>query len=242
MLPCVLIGDSIAVGVGQAWPECETIAQVGITSVRYLTTLLPPGRLDADLAVISLGVNDDATVETMDNLRQVRARMAARRVVWLLPGLKDHVRDIIRTVAAEHGDRTLDTRPQVGRDRLHPTGAGYETIATTLIGPATGVEVAYAPFDARPVPFDTPSRDVRRPLRALATPAERIRRQRALRQAEAAAPRRSPRAPTHATIRGTMRAQDHAARATPAPGRTRVVATCTGLSRACAGKPRPVRG
>lgn len=176
MMPCILIGDSIAVGVGQARPECETVAQVGISSQRYIATMLPPGRTQADTAVISLGVNDDISLDTLDNLRTVRARVAANRVVWLLPGLKENVREMIRTVAAENGDRTLDTRPQVGRDHLHPNGAGYEAIASQAIGGASGVEVAYAPGDA--------AEEVRRPLRRSATPAERVHRLRAVRHAE----------------------------------------------------------
>lgn len=176
MMPCILIGDSIAVGVGQARPECETVAQVGISSERYVSTMLPPGRTAADTAVISLGVNDGATLDTIDNLRTVRSRIEANRVVWLLPGLKEHVRAMIRAVAAENGDSTLDTRPQVGRDHLHPNGAGYEVIAREAIGGASGLEVAYAPADAE--------EEVDRPLRRNATPAERVRRLRAIRHAE----------------------------------------------------------
>jgi hypothetical protein len=153
LIPCIMIGDSIAVGVGQARPECETVARVGISSSRYVSTLLPPGRTSAGTAVISLGVNDGDTTDTLDNLREVRSRIDAATVVWLLPGLKEAVRDMIRTVAAENNDRTLDTRPQVGRDHLHPTGRGYETIAAAIIGPEAGaapnVEVAYAPDEAQ---------------------------------------------------------------------------------------------
>lgn len=188
MMPCILIGDSIAVGVGQARPECETVAQVGISSERYVATMLPPGRTKAETAVISLGVNDDASLDTIENLRIVRGRIAAQRVVWLLPGLKENVRAIIRTVAAENGDRTVDTRPQVGRDHLHPNGAGYEVIAGQTIGPSSGVEVAYAPNET--------VEDIRRPLRTLATPRERIHRLRAMRHAEVGriAPRHGPHA------------------------------------------------
>ena len=153
MIQCIMIGDSIAVGVGQARPECETIARVGISSARYVATMLPRGRTSAGTAVISLGVNDGDTTGTLDNLREVRSRIDAPAVVWLLPGLKEDVRDMIRTVAAENNDRTLDTRPQVGRDHLHPTGRGYETIAAATIGPANGdapgVEVAFAPDEDR---------------------------------------------------------------------------------------------
>ncbi len=150
MLSCIMVGDSIAVGVGQARPECETIAQVGISSSRYIATLLPAGQTEAGTAVISLGVNDDASLDTIGNLREVRSRIISQNVIWLLPALKDNVRAMIRTVAAENGDRTLDTRPQAGRDHLHPTGAGYEIIASEVMAPPDEEVAAFEPR-VRPV-------------------------------------------------------------------------------------------
>ncbi len=145
MLSCMMVGDSIAVGVGQARPECETVAKVGISSSRYIATLLPPGRTEVETAVISLGVNDDASLDTIGNLREVRARIVSPNVIWLLPALKDNVRAMIRTVAAENGDRTVDTRPQAGPDHLHPTGIGYEIIASKTIGARDEEVAAYEP-------------------------------------------------------------------------------------------------
>lgn len=137
MLDCMILGDSIAVGVGQARPDCVTTARTGITSGTYLQTLLPTGGRTASEVVISLGVNDDPSMDTLGNLRRLRARVRADRVTWLLPGLKETVRRHIRTVAAENQDRLVDTIRQVGPDRLHPTGAGYRVIAAwTMDGAA----------------------------------------------------------------------------------------------------------
>lgn len=148
MLECLVLGDSIASGVGQARPECETVARVGITSGTYVNELLPLAPHAARTAVISLGVNDDGSVDTIDNLRQVRGALQVSGAVWLLPGLKDNVRAAIRTVAAEFGDRLIDTRSQVGPDHLHPTGAGYRAIAARTLQPGD-TEVA---FDPAPLP------------------------------------------------------------------------------------------
>ena len=155
MLPCVVIGDSIAVGVGQNRPDCTTVAQVGINSGRFVAQLLPRGRMDVDQAVISLGVNDGEGLDTLGNLRAVRSRVSARQVVWLLPNLKPQVREMIRVVAEENGDRLIDTRGEVGRDHLHPTSDGYRRIAAATdgwAGQAAGSdepeEVAYAPSAA----------------------------------------------------------------------------------------------
>ena len=143
MLECIVLGDSIAVGVGQARPECETVARVGITSGAYINDLFPLAPHAARTAVISLGVNDDVSADTIDNIRQVRGALKVGSAVWLLPGLKENVRAAIRTVAAEFGDQLVDTRPYVGADHLHPGGAGYRTIAGQTSGGDT--EVAFAP-------------------------------------------------------------------------------------------------
>lgn len=124
---CLVIGDSIAVGLAQARPECSASARSGISSGTYSLELLRPAR--ARTVVISLGVNDDPAADTVANLRVVRGAVDGGEVIWLLPGIRERARAAIRTVAREFGDRTLDTRSEAGRDHLHPTGAGYEVIA-----------------------------------------------------------------------------------------------------------------
>ena len=135
MLECLVLGDSIASGVGQARPECETMARVGITSGAYINDLFPLVSHTAQSAVISLGVNDDISVDTIANLRLVRRSLSVPNVVWLLPGLKENVRQAIRAVARENGDQLVETRPYVGPDHLHPSGTGYRIIAEQTIAP-----------------------------------------------------------------------------------------------------------
>ena len=76
MVPCLIMGDSIAVGVGQARPECSTIAEVGINSARYLQTL--HGARHAQTVIISLGVNDSVDMETL-SIRIERDMRNSRR-------------------------------------------------------------------------------------------------------------------------------------------------------------------
>ena len=121
------MGDSLAVGVGHFRPECETVARVGITSDRYVETLLVPHQ--AAIAIISLGVNDGWQDDTIANLRLVRSEVAGARVIWLLPGINVRARRAIHQVAAEHGDRVVETGRFAGRDHLHPSGEGYEILA-----------------------------------------------------------------------------------------------------------------
>ena len=123
-----------------ARPECLTIAKVGITSGAYVATMLEPN--DTQTLIVSLGANDDGSVATEDNLRELRRTVKAQSVIWLLPGLKDPQRAIIRDVARSYGDRLVDTRPQAGPDHLHPTGMGYRFIAE---------ETEQSGLDAEPV-------------------------------------------------------------------------------------------
>ena len=129
MLDCLILGDSLAIGVGQARPACTTAAQSGIGSGGFLQTLFPAAPKQAARVVISLGVNDGSAADTPANLRRLRRGIHADRVTWLLPGLKAKVREAIRTVAAEHGDQVVDTNGEVGPDRLHPGRDGYKRIA-----------------------------------------------------------------------------------------------------------------
>lgn len=124
---CLILGDSLAVGIGQHRPDCRTVAVTGITSGRYVQTLLTARA--AESAVISLGVNDPEDADTLTNLRRVRQAVTAKRVFWLLPGIKPRVRAIIRQVAVEFDDYLVDTKYEVGPDSLHPNGDGYRFLA-----------------------------------------------------------------------------------------------------------------
>lgn len=130
MPACVVLGDSLAVGIGQWRPDCQTIAQTGITSSRFVQTLMRD--VQGQVAVISLGVNDGDDMPTLANLRSLRARVRAERVYWLLPGIKPHVRDVLRAVAVEFNDYLIDTRFEAGSDHLHPSRDGYKFLAGIL--------------------------------------------------------------------------------------------------------------
>ncbi len=127
MLDCIALGDSIAVGVGHARPDCKVMAVTGITSGRYVS-LLPPLHA-AHIAIISLGVNDSEDMDTLANLRLLRSRVQARTVYWMLVGINPRARVAVRTVATEYGDRMIDTAPLAGPDHIHPDRTGYARLA-----------------------------------------------------------------------------------------------------------------
>lgn len=128
-MSCLVIGDSIAVGVGAAMPECVTEARVGITSAAYLRQFRsePTGTM-----VISLGANDGAGTDDAPTLRRLRAQVRAARVIWVLPARPASARTAIATVSAEYGDRLVDSAPWAGPDGMHPGAAGYLAIAREI--------------------------------------------------------------------------------------------------------------
>ena len=139
MIPCMILGDSLAVGVGQARPECTVAAEVGINSSRYLQVWQHPSQ--AKTVVISLGVNDSEDIETEQNLLRLRRSFSAETVYWLLPGIHPTARAAVHNVAREFGDRVIDVAPMTGADHIHPDRAGYATLAS-LTGHRGGGYVA----------------------------------------------------------------------------------------------------
>ncbi len=129
MIECLIVGDSIAVGVSQVRPECQAIAKSGINSrdwnTRNLHKLKPARTL-----IISLGAND-LGINTEGHIRSLRTNARADRVFWLLPSqqLKPRQAEAVRQVAAEFGD-TVIPRPEsnISPDGVHPTYRGYKIL------------------------------------------------------------------------------------------------------------------
>jgi lysophospholipase L1-like esterase len=131
VLECLIVGDSIAVGVSQVRPECRAIAKSGINSRdwtgKHLQKLLPTRTL-----IISLGANDYKGINTEGHIRSLRTNAQADRVFWLLPSqrLKPRQVEAVSQVAAEFGD-TVIPRPEsnISSDGVHPTYKGYKILA-----------------------------------------------------------------------------------------------------------------
>ena len=130
MLECLIVGDSIAVGVSQVRPECQSIAKSGINSSNWnklhLHKLKPTKTL-----IISLGAND-LGINTEGNIRSLRTQSKAEKVFWLLPSqkLKPKQVEAVKQVASEFGD-TVIPRPEkdISGDGVHPTYKGYKVLA-----------------------------------------------------------------------------------------------------------------
>jgi lysophospholipase L1-like esterase len=127
MLECLIVGDSIAVGTHQARPECVAYAKVGINSYQWLNKNIGKAPLTAKTVIISLGSNDHKHVKTENELRSLRELTKADRVFWILPAIKPDIQEIVRKIAAQHGDTVLPIT-RLEKDGVHPSRAGYKEL------------------------------------------------------------------------------------------------------------------
>ncbi len=126
MLECLIIGDSIAVGIGQYRPDCIVEAKVGINSRNYVETYTLP---ESKLTVISLGSNDLGMSNQYTVLYNLRREIKGT-VLWILPANNDEARSNILTIANIHNDKVADIRQlPLSKDGVHPTTKSYKSLA-----------------------------------------------------------------------------------------------------------------
>ena len=133
MLECMIIGDSIAVGVSMVRSECVSYSKSGWNSWRWNKDYLPQAiTKQPKTLIISLGANDHKGIKTEDELRKMRSAVKADRVYWISPGKerKPIPQDAIERIAKEYGDVVIG-RPMdhMSSDGVHPTGKGYKILA-----------------------------------------------------------------------------------------------------------------
>lgn len=126
MLECLIVGDSIAVGIAQHRAQCEVRARVGISSTQWNKTF-GNSILPAKHTIISLGTNDWLADKTLKEIAEIRARISGR-VTWILPANSIERQTPVVTVAQMYGDRTL-VITQTKKDGIHPTGSEYRRLA-----------------------------------------------------------------------------------------------------------------
>jgi lysophospholipase L1-like esterase len=133
MLECLIVGDSIAVGTQMFAKECQLVGKGGINSSQF--NKMYNQSFYADTVIISLGSNDHKYVKTYDELFEMRQRVGAKRVFWVLPagnlkagGLPiEKVQFEVEHIAAYYGDTVLPIRG-LQPDGIHPSWSGYKDI------------------------------------------------------------------------------------------------------------------
>ena len=133
MLECLIVGDSIAVGTHQFYQECKLVGKGGINTWQF--NKMYNQSYNAETVIISLGSNDHKHIKTYDELFEMRQRVGAKRVFWILPAgnLKasevpiEKVQKIVKELAEYYGDTVLPING-LQKDGIHPSWSGYKDI------------------------------------------------------------------------------------------------------------------
>lgn len=144
MLECLILGDSIGVGLHKHRPECVAYAKSGINTSQFNKEYT--GEFFSNNVIISLGSNDHKGIKTKQELENLRNRIVAKsRVIWILPSgnaknsgvdIKDII-EIIMNIAEKNNDMVVSPHPKyVSKDGIHPTGTGYQWLASFTQGQA----------------------------------------------------------------------------------------------------------
>jgi lysophospholipase L1-like esterase len=127
MLECIILGDSIAVGISNNRPECAIYGKVGLNSYDFNNRFISR-ELYGNTVIISLGSNDYKGIKTLEELLALRQAVDGQRFFWILPANKKNIQDIVRQVAAKYNDNVL-VIPELSKDNVHPTTNGYKKLA-----------------------------------------------------------------------------------------------------------------
>lgn len=123
MLDCLILGDSIAVGIGSVSSQCETVAKVGINSKNFVVshTYIPT----ANTTVISLGSND-GNADYSKYLNALRDKISGK-VIWILSANNAKARNIVLHIADQYNDSVVYLSNFVSKDGVHPKS--YKQVA-----------------------------------------------------------------------------------------------------------------
>lgn len=128
MLECLIVGDSIGVGIANVRPECVSYVKGGINSHQWLNKNIQNTPLVANHVIISLGSNDAYVKNTEEELRAIRKLTKAHRVYWIMPSDKfPSAQSAVWHVANENNDIILSTK-RMQADNVHPSWAGYKEL------------------------------------------------------------------------------------------------------------------
>lgn len=132
MLDCLILGDSIAVGVANERRECQSLSVGGFNTWQWNRSFTNRD-LTARSVIISLGTNDHKSIQTRKELESIRSRVGADRVYWILPPCnikfcKPEINEIVESIARHHGDFIIRTSKLQG-DAIHPNWAGYKELS-----------------------------------------------------------------------------------------------------------------
>lgn len=128
---CLVIGDSLAVGLGVALKaqgvDCDVFARKGLTAWQ-IGLLAPIGRYA--VAYVSAGSNNPKNPHLEDEVRVLRSHLRTSKVVWVLPYDRTAAH-AVNANAAETGGLVVDMAWFPTRDGIHP--ASYAPLARMIV-------------------------------------------------------------------------------------------------------------
>ena len=130
-MDCLIIGDSIGVGVSQFRSDCVSLVKGGINSWQSNKMYIDRSMVtdvDYNKVIISLGSNDHSGVNTEKELKKLRATIKTKKVYWIMPAIKPDIQNIVLSIATMNGDGIIYIK-DVSKDHIHPTTNGYRSIA-----------------------------------------------------------------------------------------------------------------
>jgi hypothetical protein len=128
MLECLIIGDSIAVGLSQFAKHCELQAKVGITSQSYAETY---SVFKSELTVISLGSNDIG-YDPYESMKEVRDQIK-NKVIWLISANSKEGALAALKLANEYNDNVFNIdQVELSHDGVHPTSKGLKQLSAMI--------------------------------------------------------------------------------------------------------------
>lgn len=136
MLECLIVGDSVAWGIAEVTPQCNSIVRAGISSTNwYKKFYTHPMFFEKTykVAVISLSTNDLTNSSTVEHLYNIRKATKANMVIWILPNflLKPKQYQIVKEVAHEFNDQILDISDKVSFDNTFSLSA-YSQMSNSI--------------------------------------------------------------------------------------------------------------
>jgi hypothetical protein len=135
MLECLIVGDSIAVGTHQFTKHCAEYARGGVNTSQW-NRMYKGKDLTARNVIISLGTNDHAGVNTFRELMDMRMRVNADHVFWIMPPCNDKfckpaVNEVVELIARNFNDTIIGTK-KLQPDAIHPSWAGYRELVQSI--------------------------------------------------------------------------------------------------------------
>lgn len=121
MSDCLILGDSIALGVAAAlqmlhWGGCDVRARNGASVASIATMASSIGYREV---VVSAGSNDRLNPSRARDLVALRRELGGAKVTWIYPRQPAPAWDVYR-VARRFGDRAVDISRACSRDGVHP--------------------------------------------------------------------------------------------------------------------------